>query len=54
MRTEVTRHIFDGGKLNIDGSEAPHDNVLTEGRSCKSFRLLLGIEDSTPVSGIGA
>ena len=42
MKTEVVRHIFDGGKLNSTGTEEPHRNVVEEGRSCQSFQNLLG------------
>jgi hypothetical protein len=49
MKTEVTHHIFDGGKLNRDGTEEAHRNVVEEGRSCQSFRMLLG-QKETPVA----
>ena len=52
MKTEVTRHIFDGGKLNFDGTEEAHENVVAEGRSCQSFRMLLGQEESSVAIGI--
>ena len=45
MKTEVVRHIFDGGKLNRTGTEEPHRNVVQEGRSCPSFRSLLGQDE---------
>ena len=51
MRTELTRHIFDGGKLNATGTESATDNVLREGDSCKSFRALLGKEESEVAAG---
>jgi len=44
MRTELTRHIFDGGKLDDAGTDSAAPNVITEGESCKAFRTLLGKE----------
>ena len=52
MKTEVIRHIFDGGKLNFDGSEAASANVVKEGSSCQAFRQLLGKEETTVATGI--
>ena len=51
MRTELTRHIFDGGKLNAAGTECATENVLREGDSCKPFRTLLGKEESVVAAG---
>ena len=51
MRTELTRHIFDGGVLNDDGSDIPSRCVLREGESCKSFQVLLGKEDTSVFIG---
>ena len=52
IKTEVVRHIFTGGKLNIDGSESPGIAVLEEARSCQSFRKLLGIEEDVVSTGL--
>ena len=51
MTTEITRHIFDGGVLNLTGTDVASDNVLNEGRSCQSFRKLLGQEEVSPALG---
>ena len=51
MKTEVIRHIFDGGKLNMDGSEAANANVVHEGSSCQAFRQLLGKDESAVAVG---
>ena len=51
MKTELTRHIFDGGVLNADGSELPSRNVVTEGKLCKDIRVLLGKEEDVKEFG---
>ena len=51
MTTEITRHIFDGGVLNLNGTDVASENVLNEGRSCQSFRQLLGQEEISPPLG---
>ena len=51
MKTEVIRHIFEGGKLNFDGSDSAHANVVAEGASCQAFRMLLGQEESPVAIG---
>ena len=48
LKTEVTRHVFDGGKLNFEGTEVASPKVLAEGKSCQSFRKLLGQEETYP------
>ena len=45
LKTELVRHIFDAGKLNDLGTEEAARNVVEEGSSCQSFRLLLGQEE---------
>ena len=52
MRTELTRHIFDGGKLDDAGTDSAAPNVITEGESCKAFRTLLGKEVEPVPTGI--
>ena len=52
MKTEVTRHIFDGGKLNLSGTLTASQNVLSERGSSQSFRMLLGLEEPTVSTGI--
>ena len=44
MKTEVIRHIFDGGALNGDGSVFANQNVLEEAKRTRAFRSLLGTE----------
>ena len=51
MRTEIVRHILDGGVLNEDGTCFAHPNVLAEATRTRSFRAILGIEEET--SSIG-
>ena len=46
MKTEIVRHIFDGGVLNASGTEVPSQNVLQEGNLCQAFQTLLGKEES--------
>ena len=46
MKTEIVRHIFDGGVLNASGTEVPSQNVLQEGTLCQAFQTLLGKEES--------
>ena len=45
LKTELVRHIFDAGKLNDLGTEEAARNVVEEGSSCQSVRLLLGKEE---------
>ena len=52
MATEITRHIFDGGWLDMYGTERATVKVLDEGRSSQSFRMLLGQSEESKVIGI--
>lgn len=47
MKTEIVRHIFDGGVLNEDGTNFAHPNVLVEAMRTRSFRIILGVEKET-------
>ena len=51
MKTEVVRHIFDGGILNMDGTETATEKVIEVGSSCQSFRVLLGQEEIENAAG---
>ena len=51
MRTEIVRHILDGGVLNEDGTCFAHPNVLAEASRTRSFRAILGIEEETKSMG---
>lgn len=51
MKTEIIRHIMEGGVLNADGTLCAHPNVLTEARRFRSFRIILGTEDSSITPG---
>ena len=51
MKTEIVRHVFTGGKLNVDGTEAASEKVLQEASSCQSYRKLLGIEEPEVPTG---
>ena len=45
MKTEILRHIFDGGVLDATGAKYAHPNVLTEATRTKAFREILGSEE---------
>ena len=51
MKTEIVRHIFDGGVLDAAGSTFAHPNVLAESRRTKAFREILGMEMKMPSYG---
>ena len=51
MKTELVRHIFDGGILNMDGTETATESVLEVGSSCQSFRVLLGQIETENAAG---
>ena len=51
MKTEIVRHIFDGGVLDAAGSSVAHPNVLAESRRTKAFREILGLEMKMPGYG---
>ena len=44
MRTEIVKHILDGGVLDAEGTLFAHENVLAEARRTRAFRSLLGLE----------
>ena len=48
----MVRHIFDEGKLDCTGTDTAHENVVREGASCQSFRILLGQEEPSVATGI--
>ena len=47
MKTEIVRHILDGGVLDAAGSTFAHPDVLAEARRTKAFREILGLEEKT-------
>ena len=51
MATEITRHIFDGGWLDMNGTDRATEKVLDEGRSSQSFRMLLGQPEESKATG---
>ena len=53
MRTEVVKHILDGGVLNADGTLYAHQNVLQEANRTRSFRIILGTEASSRTINYG-
>ena len=51
MKTEIVRHVFDGGVLDAAGSKFAHPNVLAEAKRTKAFREILGLEKNTDSYG---
>ena len=46
MKTEIMRHILEGGVLNATGTLFAHENVLQEAKRTRSFRTILGTEEA--------
>ena len=51
LRTEIARHVFEGGALNVEGTDTPSGLVREEGQSCEAFRVLLGNKPAGPALG---
>ena len=51
LKTEITRHIFDGGHLDLHGQEIASSLVTAEASSCSSFKELLGTKKEVTRAG---
>ena len=51
MKTEIVRHILEGGVLNEEGTLFAHPNVLAEAKRTRAFRTILGTEEKHAVTG---
>jgi hypothetical protein len=51
LKTELARHVFEGGSLNLVGTDFASELVLEEAASCEPFRSLLGRTPTKPAAG---